>query len=1298
MVKAYLRYVHEEAFGLNSSPHANVSFFRPSAAGRSSFAYALTCTGASVTLWNTSRQCRLVSFSPPPSLSSTYHHAVRIALSASHSHLAVGYSDGSIRVWEAPTASDLATLAASPLPASGVSAAPHVFSPPPGLTLQGHRSAITALCWGPGDTQRVPYEKRGDGRTVSLSAAHAIAFEHLLISGSADGDIIVWDRIAGVGLHRLHAHAAPVTQVLALKRAAKADFRGEAGGRAGDGCENDASEETTRKRRRDTSEDVQRTDDAAGPSRHGQRGKRKLRRGGHESANPFASTESSLSMASFQAVEVSGTSRETGSLPGSGLLLVSAGKDGLVKIWDADLELCLQTLVDAATGASGAREAWSLAVNPQQTRLVVGCGDQLLRVYALHGLSAAEPRVSGRPGEAETKQGKVGDAGTDERGADAEAQINRHTHLRCIAGFLGFLRRPSGGQKKTTCLQFVTWTVRGGGKKERRRGDRGEDGEGEDVGGEEEEGVLVVGSGNSRSVEVFKVCGETERRKRMKRRQRRSEEKKKKREQKAREAGSGPHHLDDEEKEEEAAGRVTDEFVFLSRLHTASVIKTFHLRAGCAPQQVASDKLAGTKDRLAAGGRSGTSNTEVQVLLGLADNAFETWKVDVQQLSDRLSQKTPEESETNGAARNGDECFKQLCRVSAGGHRGTVRHLSVSHDSAYLLSIADEGFKVWTTHTRQCVKSVSLDLPLCGFFVAGNDHVVLGTKCGDLYLYDIGACTVRQHLGRAHTGAVNALAEHPKHTGFASISADKSVKLFVFHLTSETPSPSGKKSKKEQAAAAGSVVQFRQVGSLPLPDQGLDLRYSMDGKFLICALLDMTVLVFYSDTCKLFLSLYGHQLPVLSLAVSSDSTRLATGSADKTVKVWGLDFGNIQHSLLAHDDAVTQVLFLFGTHYLLSASSDASLKLWDVDRQSCLVTILPSVSNSPLRCLAASQDGDRVFVADASRLLQCWRRTGEQMFAEEEEERRWEENAEREALREDAILTSTATSAAVVTDRTSKRTMETVRTTERLMEVLDEAREQQEADEAYAAALLAWERRRKELVQKQASRRPSSKGEERYALSVQDREEKAIEGLPPRPVPPPGKVELMGKTAMEHVLRAVATWKAGNTFEVLVALPFDYAYRLLEFLVAHLSLLHVLTTPGKQRETEASSFSSLAFSQEQKKPRRMQEKEEHAEGQDTEEQRPADAILCLCPIESVARVALILVQLHFRLFLASPKQRQILARLQGCLRPLLVRERDRMRFNSAALTFLQRKMDQERFQALPEVKLPGSKRQTAVSY
>ena len=45
-----------------------------------------------------------------------------------------------------------------------------------------------------------------------------------------------------------------------------------------------------------------------------------------------------------------------------------------------------------------------------------------------------------------------------------------------------------------------------------------------------------------------------------------------------------------------------------------------------------------------------------------------------------------------------------------------------------------------------------------------------------------------------------------------------------------------------------------------MTDDVLSVRFSPNGKLLAVALLDSTVKVFYQDTLKFFLSLYGHKV------------------------------------------------------------------------------------------------------------------------------------------------------------------------------------------------------------------------------------------------------------------------------------------------------------------------------------------------------------------------------------------------------------------------------------------------------
>jgi hypothetical protein len=183
-----------------------------------------------------------------------------------------------------------------------------------------------------------------------------------------------------------------------------------------------------------------------------------------------------------------------------------------------------------------------------------------------------------------------------------------------------------------------------------------------------------------------------------------------------------------------------------------------------------------------------------------------------------------------------------------------------------------------------------------------------------------------------------------------------------------------------------------------MTDDVLCVRVSPNGRLLAAALLDSTVRVFFADSLKFFLSLYGHKLPVLCMDISSgaqrrrgssafcagaqrgpgagsafcagasgggnrqgrvvawslarllhppapapalraDSTLLVTGSADKNIKIWGLDFGDCHRSLHAHADSVMAAAFVPGTHYLFTAGKDRTVKYWDADKFEHLLTL-----------------------------------------------------------------------------------------------------------------------------------------------------------------------------------------------------------------------------------------------------------------------------------------------------------------------------------------------------------------------
>jgi len=58
-------------------------------------------------------------------------------------------------------------------------------------------------------------------------------------------------------------------------------------------------------------------------------------------------------------------------------------------------------------------------------------------------------------------------------------------------------------------------------------------------------------------------------------------------------------------------------------------------------------------------------------------------------------------------------------------------------------------------------------------------------------------------------------------------------------------------------------MELEHTSSLQMPDDVLAVRYSPNGKLIAVALLDATVKVFYQDSLKFFLSLYGHKVEMV---------------------------------------------------------------------------------------------------------------------------------------------------------------------------------------------------------------------------------------------------------------------------------------------------------------------------------------------------------------------------------------------------------------------------------------------------
>jgi WD40 repeat protein len=100
----------------------------------------------------------------------------------------------------------------------------------------------------------------------------------------------------------------------------------------------------------------------------------------------------------------------------------------------------------------------------------------------------------------------------------------------------------------------------------------------------------------------------------------------------------------------------------------------------------------------------------------------------------------------------------------------------------------------------------------------------------------------------------------------------------------------------------------------------LSVAFSTDGTRILGGNWDKTATVWDAETGTALFKLKGHTGNVFSVAFSPDGKRIVTGSGDRTVRVWDAKTGTTLAELRGHTDAVTSVSFSTDGTRLLTAS------------------------------------------------------------------------------------------------------------------------------------------------------------------------------------------------------------------------------------------------------------------------------------------------------------------------------------------------------------------------------------------
>lgn len=427
------------------------------------------------------------------------------------------------------------------------------------------------------------------------------------------------------------------------------------------------------------------------------------------------------------------------------------------------------------------------------------------------------------------------------------------------------------------------------------------------------------------------------------------------------------------------------------------------------------------------------------------------------------------------------------------GHRSDVRSVTLSSDSTLLMSTSHNSVKIWNPSTGSCLRTIDSGYGLCSLFVPGNKYAVIGTKSGTLEIIDVRSGTSVEVV-KAHAGSVQSIVPTPDGGGFVTGSTDHDVKFWEY----ETTKVPGQDSVN---------LTVSNVRTLPMNDDVIVVAVSPDGKHIAVALLDCTVKVYYMDTLKFFLTLYGHKLPVLCMDISSDGDLLVTGSADKNLKIWGLDFGDCHKSIFAHADSVTAVKFVRNTHYMFSVGKDRLVKYWDADKFELLLTL--EGHHAEVWCVSISHRGDFLVTGSHDRSIRRWDRTEEPFFLEEEKEKRLEEifEADLDNSLENRYLPQQEIPEEGAVAVAGKKTQETLSATDSIMEALDIA------------------------------------AEELKRIAEHEEEKRSGKGAEFR-----SNIIMRGLSPSDYILDAVSKVHTNDLEQTLLSLPFSDALKLLSYL------------------------------------------------------------------------------------------------------------------------------------------------------